>query len=189
MTLRRAVIGVPLIAALIAAPTVSGVAAQDASASPSVTAGPTIDVIARDYSFNDLPTSVPVGTSLTLTNEGAELHEMIVVRKNEGVTESFDELLALPEEEALTKVTTVGVLFAAPGESASMAMDATGAPSATTSIAIGEEGDYFALCFIPQGTTEMPDFAAAPGASPGMSAAPQGPPHFVLGMKQEFTVE
>ena len=123
-------------------------------------------MIAKDYSFNGLPTSVPAGTSLTLTNEGAELHEMIVVRKNDGVTESFDELLALPEEEALTKVTTVGVLFAAPGETASMGMGATGAPSAMTSIALGEEGEYFALCFIPQGTTEMPDFAAAPRQRP-----------------------
>jgi hypothetical protein len=127
VTLRRAVVAVPLFAALIAAPTVSGVAAQDASASPVAAAGPVIDVIAKDYSFSDLPTSVPVGTSLTLTNDGAELHEIIVVRKNEGVTESFDELLALPEEEALSKVTTVGVLFAAPGESATMGVGESGA--------------------------------------------------------------
>ena len=54
-----------------------------------------------------------------------------------------------------------------------------------------QEGDYIAICFIPQGTTEMPDFAAATEAteaSPVASAAPAGPPHFVLGMKQEFTV-
>jgi hypothetical protein len=180
-----------LIAALIAISTVNGVAAQDESASPAVAAGPAIEVIAKDYSFSDLPTSVPAGTNLSLTNEGTELHELIVVRKNDGVTESFDELLALPEEEALAKVTTVGVLFAAPGESASMGIGESGAPSPMTSIVIGEEGDYFALCAIPQGTTEMPDFAAPPdaaGASPGASAAPQGPPHFVLGMRQAFTV-
>ena len=34
---------------------------------------------------------------------GRGLHEIIVVRKNDGVTESFDELLALPEEEAFQR--------------------------------------------------------------------------------------
>ena len=63
----------------------------------------------------------------------------------------------------------------------------------TTAITVDQEGDYIALCTIPQGTTEMPDFtaqAAAPAGSPmpQASMAPQGPPHFMLGMKQEFTV-
>jgi hypothetical protein len=50
------------------------------------------------------------------------------------------------------------------------------------------------LCFIPQGMTELPDFSAeaAPESSAAPtsteSMAPQGPPHFVLGMRQEFTV-
>ena len=146
---------------------------------------------AQDYHFEGLPTSVPAGSSLTLTNAGAELHEIILVRKNDGVTESFDELLALPEEEAFQKVTTAGVLFAAPGQSASMGIDATGAPAPMESITLVDEGEYLAICFIPQGTTEMPDFSAeAPPSSgaPAASTAPQGPPHFLLGMKQEFTV-
>ena len=146
---------------------------------------------AQDYHFEGLPTSVPAGSSLTLTNAGAELHEIILVRKNDGVTESFDELLALPEEEAFQKVTTAGVLFAAPGESASMGIDATGAPAPMESITLVDEGEYLAICFIPQGTTEMPDFSAEapPSSDPAAaSAAPQGPPHFLLGMKQEFTV-
>ena len=169
----------------------SGVVAQDESASPDVASGPVIDVTAQDYHFEGLPTSVPAGSSLTLTNAGAELHEIIVVRKNDGVTESFDELLALPQEEALQKVTTAGVLFAAPGESASMGIDAAGAPAPMESITLVDEGEYLALCFIPQGTTEMPDFSAeAPPSvdAAAASAAPQGPPHFLLGMKQEFTV-
>ena len=45
--------------------------------------------------------------SFKFTNEGAEDHELAIARKNDGVTESFDELLALPEEEAMTKVTFV----------------------------------------------------------------------------------
>ena len=147
----------------------SGVTAQDESTSPDIESGPVIEVTAQDYHFEGLPTSVPAGSSLTLTNAGAELHEIILVRKNDGVTESFDELLALPEEEAFQKVTTAGVLFAAPGESASMGIDATGAPAPMKSITLVHEGEYLAICFIPQGTTEMPDFSAE--APPSSDAA------------------
>jgi hypothetical protein len=189
MNVRRVGMALTSIAALLIF-TGSAVSAQDGSAAPEAASGPVIDVTAVDYAFENLPTSVPSGTSLTLTNGGQELHEMIVVRKNDGVTESFDDLLALPEEEALQKVTTVGVLFAAPGESASMGIGASGAPEPLTSIALTEEGEYFALCAIPQGTTEMPDFGATPmeSGAPAGSMAPQGPPHFVLGMRQAFTV-
>jgi hypothetical protein len=60
-----------------------------------------------------------------------------------------------------------------------------------SAIALTDEGEYLAICFIPQGTTEMPDFSAeAPPSADAAaaSAAPQGPPHFLLGMVQEFTV-
>ena len=190
MTPRRTIALLSSIAALLAL-TSSSVVAQDESAPPDAARGPVIDVTAQDYHFEGLPTSVPAGTSVTLTNAGTELHEIIIVRKNDGVTESFDELIALPEEESLQKVTTTGVLFAAPGEPASMGMDAAGAPAPMDSIALVDEGEYLAICFIPQGTTEMPDFSGqAPPSSDAAaaSAAPPGPPHFLLGMKQEFTV-
>jgi hypothetical protein len=148
-------------------------------------------VTGSEYAFGDLPTSVPVGTSLAFMNTGAEAHELLVARKNDGVTESWDELIAMPEEEAFAKVTTLGPLFANPGETAAFGIGPTG-PTPMTALTLEQQGDYIALCFIPQGTTELPDFsaeAAAP-ASPDASAsqAPQGPPHFVLGMRQEFTV-
>jgi hypothetical protein len=188
---RRTIAVLSAIAALLVLMATPAVA-QDESASPEVSSGPVIEVTAQDYHFEGLPTSVPAGTSLTLRNAGAEVHELLVVRRNDGVTESFDELLALPEEESLQKVMVVGILFAAPGESAAMGMDATGAPSPMTTLALAQEGDYLAICFIPQGTTELPDFsaqaAAPPSAAPAASAAPQGPPHFLLGMKQEFSV-
>ena len=45
-----------------------------------------------------------------------------------------------------------------------------------------KKGEYIAICFIPQGTTELPDFEAPPpSGAPAASGAPQGPPHFVLG--------
>jgi hypothetical protein len=86
----------------------------------------------------------------------------VIVRKNDVVTESFDELLARPEDQATTKVT-----FAA----------GTGAGPGDTAYANGklDPGEYIAVCFIPQGTTT--------GDAPG-----SGPPHAMLGMKHEFSV-
>jgi hypothetical protein len=87
-----------------------------------------------------------------------------IVRKNDGVTESFEELLALPEEEAFTKVTSVGTGFAPPGESGYVLVDL--AP-----------GEYLALCPLPVGWVDMS------GPPPE-----DAPPHFTEGMSNEFTV-
>jgi hypothetical protein len=187
MSRRPAIVALPLVA-LISLATVGAVVAQDTSAEPTAADGPLVTVTGSEYAFGDLPASVPVGTSLAFTNTGAEVHELILARKNDGVTESWEELLALPDEEALQKVTTVGPLFAAPGEAAAFGIGPTG-PTSMTALTVDQPGDYLALCAIPQGMTELPDFgAAAPSAGPATSMAPQGPPHFVLGMFQEFTV-
>ncbi len=96
------------------------------------------------------------------------------MRKNDGVTMTWDELLAMgPGDEVFQYITDVRALFAGPVETAEGA------------IVIAQEGDYLADCFIPQGTTSMEEPASP---APGTSAAPGDPPHFVLGMRQEFTV-
>ena len=158
-----------LMALAVAAP----VAAQSPVPAASVPAGPAITVVGTDYHFGGLPTSVPVGTVISFQNQGAELHEIVVSRKNDGVTQSFEELLQLPDDEALQYVTMIGEmpLFAAPGA------------MAEGTLTIPQEGEYIALCFVPQGFTELP----APDASidPALMAAP---PHFALGMVQTFTV-
>jgi hypothetical protein len=140
----------------------------------SVPAGPAITVVATEYHFGGLPTTVPVGTVLSLDNQGAELHEIVVFRKNDGATQSFEELLQLPDDQALQYVTQVGdePVFAAPGQ------------VADTSIAVTQEGEYIALCFVPQGLTELPTDPAAT-LDPAVASAP---PHFMLGMVQTFTV-
>ncbi|HEX6425370.1 MAG TPA: hypothetical protein VFZ79_17925 [Acidimicrobiales bacterium] len=126
----------------------------------------TLDVVTVDYAFDGIPAEVAAGpTSFELTNDGPEVHEIALLRKNDGVTESFDELLALPEEEAGDKVTFTGVAGPVPaGEGAYLVADL-------------EPGEYLALCFLPVGTTSMD------GGPP-----PEGPPHFMSGMTQEFTV-
>jgi hypothetical protein len=131
-----------------------------------------LNITAVNYAYQGIPATVPAGdTVVTLTNEGTELHEAIFLRINDDVTESIEELLALPEEEAMTKVTEAGAAFAVPG--------ATGSTSAAL-----EPGRYAVLCFIPVGFT--PEAAAEAEAS---GTEPEGPPHFTEGMVTEFTVE
>ena len=73
---------------------------------------------AVDYAFEDVPATVAAGTTaFTLTNasQAGEDHEMIVMRKADGVDLSWDELLALGEEESADKVEFKGAGFAADG--------------------------------------------------------------------------
>ena len=104
------------------------------------------------------------------------------MRKNEGVTESWDELLAMPDEESNSKVTLVGHLIVGPGKAS---------PDA---FAVEQEGDYFAVCLIPQGTTHDPTVTFDPMATADPAAAQAsgepmgGVPHAFLGMRQEFAV-
>ncbi len=128
----------------------------------------TVEVSAVDYSFQNLPATLDAGrTTFAFTNDGEEIHEMVVVRINDDVTETLEELLALPEEEALTKVQFAGVMFSAQG----------GTDTETIEMAPGR---YAALCFIPVGTTDMSALES--------EEAPSGPPHFTAGMQAEFTV-
>jgi hypothetical protein len=122
-----------------------------------------VEAVGVDFAYEGIPASVPAGTTaLTFTNEGEELHEIGLARINDDVTLSVEELLALPEEQAMTMVTFTGGAFAEPGA------------SDTTFLEL-EPGRYAAVCFIPQGTTHDTEGS--------------GPPHVALGMLAEFTVE
>ena len=147
-----------------------------------------IEVGGVEYAFTNLPTSVPAGTELTFTNNGAEVHEMVLIHIADGVTESLEELLAMeaegrdPMAEGLVEVVGGMPLFAAPGTTAEGALT------------VENEGRYVAICFIPQGLT---DFSALEqlgpdtnpeDLSPELQALMANPPHMALGMIQEFTV-
>jgi hypothetical protein len=115
------------------------------------------------YEFVGIPDTLDAtATSFKVTNDGDELHEMILFTKAPGVTESFDDILALPEEEAGAKVMPVGGAVVEIGKTGYFAADLPA-------------GDYMAICFIPQGTKSFADEIDAP-------------PHFLLGMKHEITV-
>ena len=180
--------------ALIGAAALLLVSAAPIVAQDDTTTGGTMDmeglpleVGGVEYAFTGLPMSVPAGTSLTFTNNGAEVHELVLVHIADGVTESLEELLAMeaegrdPFEEGLIEMVGEMPLFAAPGT------------TAEGTLTIESEGRYVALCFIPQGLTDMAILEQiVPGSnpedmSPEAQAIMANPPHFALGMIQEFT--
>jgi len=129
----------------------------------------TVEVTGSDYAFEGIPEELGAGTVLVkFTNEGEELHELVVFRKNDGEERSITDLLALPEEEAMTAVTPVtGFAFALPG----------GTFYTTYTL---EEGSHGAVCFIPTGLT--------PEAAEAGEVDETAPPHHAQGMAVEFEV-
>jgi hypothetical protein len=123
----------------------------------------TVDVRAADYAFQGVSSELDAGvTSFEFKNGGTEVHEMVVFRINDGVTNTVDELLAMPEEEVVTKTTMVTATGAPPGEADYAIADLTA-------------GRYAMLCFVSEGTT-----------SEDMEGT--GQPHFMRGMVFEFAV-
>ena len=125
--------------------------------------GEKAEVKGVDFGYEGVKDSYEPGAiRMKFLNEGKEEHELVLVKKNPGVKESFDELLELPEEKAAAKVEFLGGEEAAPGEEAFVNADLT-------------PGDYLMVCFIPEGSL------------PGKEG--KGKPHFELGMKKELIVE
>jgi len=148
-------------------------ASPSASGSPGASAAADITVTAVDFKFEGVPDEVASGTTFGLTNGGQEVHEMVVVRKLPTTTQSFEELLALPQDQATALVEDVGFAFAEPGTTAAQTVTA------------GEPGEYLMVCFIPAGTTSLPSLDPNSSEAPSLGT---GAPHFTLGMTKEFTV-
>lgn len=150
--------------------TASGAPSADPSGSAE---GTQVDVVGTEYAYSGLEASYSAPITITLRNEGAEVHEIVVVRKGDGVTQSWQELLALPQEQSGSLVSFSGVAFAEPGQ------------TATDTVTASEPGEYLAICFIPAGTTELPSMDPNASGPPDLGT---GAPHFTLGMLTEFTI-
>lgn len=125
-----------------------------------------VSVTAVDFAYEaDLDGLEAGQVAFDFSNDGTEFHEMALIRINDDTTETVEELLALPEEEAMAKTTFMGVSFAAPGEGGTMYADL-------------DPGRYAVICFIPTGSTSLEAAETA-----------DGPPHFTHGMVTEFTVD
>ena len=134
------------------------------------------EVTGVDYAFQGIPQTVQAGVvsfEFAVPANAREVHELVILRKNQGVTESFQQLLQLPEEQARQKTTSVGgVEPIKPGEDG-------------YSVATLEPGQYLAACFLPVGATP----ALFQQVEAGQAQPPEAPPHAVAqGMRTEFTV-
>jgi predicted heme/steroid binding protein len=100
-----------------------------------------VTIQADEYEFEQVPGRLAAGRySFALENVGVEEHEMVLFRRNDGVTESFEELAELGDE-MMEKLTFTGVAFGGPGTTSYSAVDL-------------EPGTYFLVCFIPVGGGE-----------------------------------
>jgi hypothetical protein len=128
----------------------------------------TTEIIATDYQYQGQANAYPAGrTAFALVNDGAEAHELAIIRKNDGVDLTLDELLELPEDEAETMTTYLGGSFVGPtGARSNLLIELT-------------PGNYIAVCNIAAGTIVADDGSFTEGA---------GQPHVMLGMSFEFAV-
>lgn len=126
-----------------------------------------VEVDAIDFAYEGIDAEYAPGrAAFLITNAGTDGHELMLIRRNDDTADSWDELLSLPEDEAMEKATPIGSAWVGlPGSQETLVVDLV-------------PGDYIAVCFIPQGTMVFED-----GYTEGT-----GPPHFMLGMRTEFTV-
>ena len=141
----------------------AAIAAADGYHYESCNADEKVEVNAVDYAFTGMPDELDAGSTIffavTNATTHGESHEMGVARKKEGETMSWDDILALPEDEADTHIEFAGGTFAeGEGDTGYLFMRDLAA------------GEYIAVCFIPVGGED------------------DGAPHFTEGMKHEFTV-
>jgi hypothetical protein len=121
-----------------------------------------VRVTAVEHQFQGIPPTLPAGTvAFTLANQGAQSHELDVYRIDEGVPQTFPEIVVLPDEQREAALTDVGRISTDPGH-------------ADTGFMTLVPGRYGVTCLVPEGSTP-----AAEGI---------GPPHATLGMVAEFTV-
>jgi hypothetical protein len=122
-----------------------------------------VQVTATDNAYQGLPATLPAGTvGITLSDQGTDAHQVLLLRINDGVTQSFAEILNLPPEQQGQVAAALGSAEADPGDTSTVFLR----------LAPGRCG---AADFVTQGTTTL----VAPGS---------GPPHYSLGLQSEFTV-
>lgn len=127
----------------------------------------TVEVAAGEFQYEGIASTYSSGkTAFRVTNNGAQVHELLILRRNDGVTESWDDILVLSEEEGMRVASVSGAAF----------VPSTGSQGVL--IANLTPGDYVAVCFIPDGTRLVD----------GEFVEGEGQPHFMLGMRSEFTV-
>ena len=122
-----------------------------------------ISITATDNAYQGIPAAIDSGAvGVTLTNQGREAHQVLIVRIDDDVTEPFSALLDLPPDQRMQAATALGSVEVDPGGVGTLFLRL--AP-----------GRYGVGDFLSQGSTSLD----APGS---------GDPHYLLGLHAEFTV-
>ncbi|MBA2634263.1 MAG: hypothetical protein H0U86_14910 [Chloroflexi bacterium] len=129
-----------------------------------------IKVIAEDYRYDGLPATLTIGTQLSLRNEGAEPHELVLLRVSANTR--IEAFVQLSQEDMLAQSEMVGVLVASPRR------------TADETITIEEVGLYVVVCFIPVGTESEHVHEHQPSASADIEQVQ----HYSVGMYASFSV-
>lgn len=166
-------------------PTATEASADTAAPDGTAADAETVEIVAADFEFDNVPASIAPGTKLSLTNSSTvELHEMVVFRLPDTETRSIEELVALPESEQ------EAIFGGGPPAIVQLAMPGSDEPiPAVGDGTLTEPGRYAMVCFIPQGVDPQEFMAAAEASGDGPPDVAGGPPHVALGMYTEFTVE
>jgi hypothetical protein len=132
-----------------------------------------VDITATEYAYSGIPPTLSFGPLIVnLHNEGAEVHEVVFLRIDDGST-SPEELLAMQSAEAEEKSTVYGTAIAFPGETDHLLVSLT-------------SGDYVVADFLPQ--HDDPEALAAATVGSTVPQVEFGPPHHTLGMYATFHV-
>ena len=148
-------------------------------------AGGVVAVHGVDYGYRGVPGTLPAGeTRFSFTNDSkAESHEMSIFRINDGVGESFDQILA--EDEAQQNQEQ-GQRGGQQGNQKPPANQAPPPPKMTyfggTGAGAGESSKMDLIGNLPAGRYGMVCFLPVANDD-------SGTPHYKKGMKAEFTVQ
>ncbi len=84
---------------------------------------------AIDFEYDGLPSTLKSGpNAITLRNDGKEMHEIVLFRINDDVTLPWEEIIELPEEQAMSKGVPMGVVFVPPGKTGLVLLRAHAGP-------------------------------------------------------------
>ena len=133
-----------------------------------------------DFSYGDLPESVPVGTQLQVSNSSeTELHEFVAVRLDDEDERAAEEIVGGDIGALLGATEPATVLLAPPGSDEQIPAVGDGT--------LTEPGRYVILCLIPTGA-DPDEYLAAAATSDGPPQVDGGPPHIAHGMFAELVV-
>lgn len=171
-----------LLPVLVAASPLLAACGDDVSgaASETATAGGVLAVVMDDFHYGELPSTVPAGTRIEVSNDSAEeLHEFVAIRLDDADDRTPGEIVGGDVGALLGNTEPTTVLLAPPGSREQIAAIGDGT--------LAEPGRYLILCLIPTGA-DPDDYLAAAATSDGPPRVDGGPPHIAHGMFAEITV-